>query len=171
MPSFFSMPIDGLVICLLCLFPIGCEFWLWGKIIFQLVYTSWGVRAASGHFTLLLSYAFFLLHAHIWGGKNTAGLTRYDQGYLVHSIRCTIGTAIRGSSVLGFPVSSLSDLCGLSICSLWHLRLWTSEPSTNLLETRATSVPVMAFSEPKWPYHATLQDCCCLHQRSGGLKE
>ena len=66
---------------------------------------------------------------------------------LVRSIRCSISTAIRGASVIGFPVSSLSDICGFSICSLWHLRFWTSEPSTNLLEIKAAGVPVMAFSE------------------------
>ena len=135
--------------------------------------TSWRVRAASIHFTFLLSYAFFLLHAHIWGIKNAAGLTGCDQDCLVCSIWCSIGKAIGGASVLGFPVSSLSDFCGFSICSLWHFRLWTSKLSTNLLETRATSVSVMTFSEPKWPYHVIhwLQDCCCLHQRSRGLKE
>ena len=122
------------------------------------------------HYSLMPSFS----SMPIFGGiKNAAELTGCDQDCLVHSIWCSIGEAIGGASVLGFPVSSLSDFCGFSICSLWHFRLWTSEPSTNLLETRATSVSVMTFSEPKWPYHVIhwLQDCCCLHQRSRGLKE
>ena len=134
-------------------------------------YTSWRVRAASIRFTTLL--CLLSPPCPYLGYQNVAELTGCDQDCLVRSIWCSIGEVIGGASVLGFPVSSLSDFCGFSICSLWHFRLWTSELSTNLLETRATSVSVMTFSEPKWPYHVIhwLQDCCSLHQRSRGLKE